>query len=103
MVTTACWGEFGRDTLNGGDGDDTLEGSVGFGSFSAFDTFVFEDNHGHDVILDFSQLTALTNMGDVTLASSQQGADVLIDTGSGNSILLENVLLGDLDAGDFTF
>ena len=45
-------------------------------------------------------------MGDIAsvlAASFQTGADVLIDTGGGNSILLQNVLLSDLDANDFIF
>ena len=41
---------------------------------------------------------------DFTLgAATQVGADVVIDTGSGNSILLTGVTLGDLDANDFIF
>ena len=110
----------GRDNLNGGRDDDLLDGGAnddvitgGLGN----DTFVFADGHGTDTITDFdalnaaekidlSAVSAITSIGDITNAGgagSQQGADVLIDTGGGNSILLLNVSLGDLDAGDFIF
>ena len=107
----------GLDNLLGGKGNDTLEGGAhndrltgGKGN----DTFVFNDNEGNDVVTDFNALnanekidvsgvTALASMADVTAAASQQGADVLIDTGGGNSILLEGVNLADLDASDFIF
>lgn len=36
-------------------------------------------------------------------ASVQQGTSVLIDTGNGDSILLENVQLSDLHLQDFMF
>ena len=112
----AIRGGLGDDTLNGGTGDDKLiGGTLGGGSNS--DTFVFADGDGNDTIVDFDALdpnekidlaavTAITNINDLTDpggAASQQGADVLIDTGGGNSILLLNVSLGDLDAGDFIF
>lgn len=98
----------GRDTLIGGEGNDTMEGN------SNADLFTFEDNHGQDVILDFaatvdneklefSALSTMNSYADVMAASVQQGAHVFIDTGNGNSILLENVLLSDLDVNDFVF
>ena len=98
----------GRDTLIGGEGNDTMEGN------SNADLFTFEDNHGQDVILDFaatvdneklefSALSTMNSYAEVMAASVQQGDHVLIDTGNGNSILLENVLLSDLDANDFVF
>ena len=98
----------GRDTLEGGEADDTLTRSKGS------DTFVFEDGNGNDVVTDFDALKAgeqidltgvngLNALAGVIAASVQQGADILIDTGGGNSILLLNVSLGDLDASDFIF
>lgn len=98
----------GYDTLIGGAGNDTMEGNVNA------DLFVFEDGHGADVILDFnatnngeklvfSELSTMNTYADVMTAAVQQGANVFIDTGSGNSILLEDVLLADLHATDFTF
>ena len=107
-------GNGGFDTLNGGTGDDRL-----LGNFNA-DTFVFEDGHGNDTIADFdefnqfekidlSAVTSINNLADLNLASdtegaaTQSGADVLITTSTGNTILVQNVLLADLDSNDFIF
>ena len=104
----------GADTITGGTGDDLLRGKSGP------DTFVFEDGHGNDTIedfratndaerIDFSGLSTINSLADLDVASAtlgaatQVGADVVIDTGSGNSILLTGVTLGDLDANDFIF
>lgn len=98
----------GFDTIIGGEGDDTMQGN-----FNA-DRFFFEDGHGNDVILDFeatsnaeklvfSDLSTMNSYAQVMAASEQQGAHVYIDTGNGNSILLENVALTDLHAEDFIF
>ena len=107
-----------NDTLYGGAGFDTLEGGAGNdtlqGDFNA-DRFVFSDGHGVDVITDFAALniyeridlagvSAIDDLSDLlSNHASQSGSDVLIDTGSGNSITLQNVLLADLDATDFMF
>ena len=126
------FGEVGNDLLEGGIGSDTLNGNAGFdtliggegddlllGRFNA-DLFVFEDGHGVDEIGDFaatnvfekidlSAITAITGLADLDLASAttgaatQVGANVLIDTGGGNSIQLTGVSLADLDASDFIF
>lgn len=107
-------GGSGFDTLFGGEGSDTLTGS-----FNA-DQFVFTDNHGADTItdfdatnefekIDFSGLSTLNSLAEVmgtgsgTAAATQVGNDVLIDTGSGSSILLQDVLYADLDGLDFIF
>jgi Ca2+-binding RTX toxin-like protein len=98
----------GFDTLIGGAGNDTMEGN-----FNA-DRFHFDEGHGDDVILDFeagndaeklvfTELATMNSYGDVMTAAVQQGADVLIDTGAGSSILLQDVSLLDLHAQDFLF
>ena len=97
----------GTDTLNGGAGDDILRGGA------QSDVFVFTDGHGNDVVqdfdafddaevIDFTGLSGISSFGDVAAVSSQQGADVVIDTGSGE-IIVTDVVLDDLDAGDFLF
>ncbi len=122
------FGGVGNDNLDGGEGTDSLYGGAGFdilnggtgndllvGNFNA-DTFVFDNGHGQDIIrdfdalsaaerIDFSNLSSMNNFGQVQGAMStvNGGADVLIDTGGGNSILLEGVSIGDLDASDFIF
>lgn len=107
-------GGSGFDTIIGGEGNDTMTGN-----FNA-DQFIFADGHGVDVItdfdanndfekIDFSDLTTMNTLADVlgtgsgTAAATQVGNDVLIDTGNGNTILLENVLYSNLDALDFNF
>ncbi|MEZ5715019.1 MAG: matrixin family metalloprotease [Paracoccaceae bacterium] len=116
-------GGAGDDTLQGGGGFDTLDGGTGddllSGNFNA-DTFVFADGHGQDSITDFEATNAAEkidlsaiegiagladlDLGSATLgAATQVGADVVIDTGDGNSITLLGVDLADLDASDFIF
>ncbi|MEO1137863.1 MAG: calcium-binding protein [Pseudomonadota bacterium] len=98
----------GRDTLDGGAGDDLLVGG------HQNDRFVFAEGHGNDTIadfeaqnsaekIDFSNVSTIDSISDALNASSQVGDDVMIDTGGENSILLENVDIGDLDADDFIF
>ena len=120
------WGGTGNDVLLAGPGDDELRGGAGFdqidggtgddqmwGNFNA-DVFIFADGHGSDRIMDFDALnpnekldftgvTAVSSFNDVQSASTQIGADLSIDTGNGNSILLTGVFLVDLDATDFLF
>lgn len=110
-------GEDGDDTLYGGSGFDTVVGGAGddilAGNFNA-DRFVFKDDHGHDVILDFDANNTLeridfafheqiVNYADVLNAMSQTGDDVIIITGANSSVLLESVDINLLDEGDFLF
>ncbi len=98
----------GFDLLVGGEGNDTLSGA-----FNA-DRFVFEDNHGNDMVMDFetnsrpeklvfSDHSTMNSLGDVLGASVQQGANVVIYTGAGSSVTLIDVQLSSLDAFDFIF
>ena len=111
-------GSFGHDTLDGGSGKDTLAGGDGddllTGGLQA-DLFVFTDGFGNDTIADFastwnaekidlSGVAAITGFTDLSNNHMNQvGSDVVIDDGAGNTITLENVGLGELDAGDFLF
>lgn len=96
----------GADTLVGGSGNDTLKGNSGG------DLFIFESGSGADVIsgfhagadeidvLDFSAL----GISFASLDIQQQGADTLITTPGGDSVLLSDVSPGDLVvADDFLF
>jgi len=102
-------GGLGFDTIEGGLGNDRLEGNANA------DTFLFADGHGDDTISDFdatnnaeridlSGISAINGYTDlVNNHLTQVGSDVLINTGGGNTILLRNVDLADLDANDFLF
>jgi|GEM_PF-1359966 len=92
-------GSTGNDVISGGTGTDTMSGGAGD------DVFVFEG--GTDVITDFEQgdimdlsATGLT-FGDISL--EQSGNNTLVDYGSGNTIILQDTLLTDIDSSDFTF
>ncbi|MDQ2090606.1 calcium-binding protein [Marimonas arenosa] len=120
-------GSGGHDTLYGGAGNDTLIGGLGFdrldggigndvliGGFNA-DRFVFADGHGDDTINDFDatnnsetiilrDVSAISDYADLAANHmTQVGANVVIDTGGGNSITLLKVDIADLGAGDFVF
>lgn len=97
----------GRDTLDGGGGNDRLTGNGGA------DTFIF--GRGRDTVTDFN---ANNGAEDVDLSHSSEITDftdlmsnhvsvvnggVLIDDLGGNSMLLDGVSLGNLDADDFLF
>ena len=120
------WGGAGLDTLIGGEGDDRLgggeaadllDGGTGndhmFGGGGA-DVFIFADGHGNDTIGDFDPfdaaeridltgVTAIGSLADVLSAAIVQGTGLLIDTGGGDSLLLDFVTPGDLFADDFLF
>src|SRR6185436_4931083 len=100
-------GQSGDDILSGGAGDDYLEGDAGI------DTFVYADNGGTDTIADYSHaqgdkidLTAVigvNSLADVQLIATQVGLNTRIDFGGGNTLTLNNVVLGNLTANDFIF
>ncbi|UWQ43455.1 calcium-binding protein [Leisingera aquaemixtae] len=102
-------GGLGRDTLTGGTGNDVLTGG------KLADIFVFSDGDGQDTIRDFAaalsgekiDLSGVESIGrfegELSSLLTQQGENVLIDFGNGDSILLKNVELTDLGADDFLF
>ena len=117
------WGGNQNDTLDGGTGIDTLVGGKQNDRLiggADDDLFVFVDGDGVDVIVDFDALSAaekldlsgvsaIANLAALNLgnpnagAATQVGADVVINTGGGNSVTLLGVNLGDLDGSDFIF
>ncbi|WP_275789325.1 beta strand repeat-containing protein [Pararhizobium gei] len=95
------WGHAGADILTGGAGADQ---------------FVFNKGDGKDIITDFaatgsihdrldlSGLDSITSYADlVSNHMTRSGSDVFINGLNGDSILLKNVTLAALDAGDFLF
>jgi Ca2+-binding RTX toxin-like protein len=99
-------GQAGDDRLIGLGGNDKLTGGAGN------DTFVFNTaNFGADVITDFGVsgddaiefgTSIFADYAAVQAAMTQVGADVLI-TSSEGSILIKNMTVGGLSAGDFAF
>ncbi len=101
-------GQGGEDFLEGGAGDDWMQGGRNA------DIFVFDDNHGRDVIRDFnarntnekidlSAHSGFDTFQDVRDAAYQKNKHTVIDTGGGDQIFLSFVRLNDLDASDFIF
>ncbi len=112
-------GESGSDKLSGGDGADKLIGGAGTDILSGqggIDTFVFTAKYGIDTIKDFdaigsdhdfidlSGLASITGFADLKAHHmTTVGTSVVIDGGNGDKLILENVKLANLDAGDFLF
>lgn len=105
-------GGAGADRLYGGAGDDRLDGGTGndiYQGDAGADRFMFKRHHGSDRITDFTQgedVIDLRYLGEggikrvANLEMSQQGADVLINTGLGE-IWLTDTSLSDMDGSDF--
>lgn len=99
----------GRDRLDGGVGDDTMLGGNGD------DRFVF--SAGNDLIIDFnaasnrekidlSDVASINSFQELTqnyLSEAVLSGYAVIDDGSGNTLTLNGVSIGDLDQGDFIF
>jgi Ca2+-binding RTX toxin-like protein len=112
-------GSFGFDSLNGGTGADNLQGSTGNDTVTGGggdDVFLFALGDDNDVYTDFiagagtDDVIELSGFGaafdefsEVFAAASQQGANVVIDFGGGDTITLLNTTLGDLHEDDFIF
>jgi serralysin len=102
----------GNDILRGGAGDDYLIGHAGrdvlHGGAGA-DTFFFAKGHGRDTILDFEAGTdtiafsasLFDKVADIFDSARQTGDGVVIKY-DGGRLLLEDVNLNQLSAGDFS-
>lgn len=99
------FGGRGNDTLNGGNRNDTLTGGTGE------DTFVFEENSGRDVIVDFRSGhdvidvsgIGVENFDDIEMATQDKNWGSKIDFGGGDKLILLGVDESTLDASDFLF
>jgi len=97
------------DWISGDAGGNLLDGGGGS------DRFVFYDGHGfdringfdaldHDEVIDLSAVSAITSFADlVNNHMTQQGSDVVIDTGAGQISLTATNLADLLDGNDFVF
>ena len=100
-------GGAGDDILTGGQGSDFIDGGLGS------DTLIFRQGDGADTVQNFEGGAGIGDVLDLTdfglsvdvdgipLGAIQQDADVLIDLGGGDSILLLQTQLSLLDADDF--
>lgn len=107
-------GGAGIDSLSGGDGNDLLTGGFGDDVLTGgrgSDVFIFGTGFGHDVLSDFKPVeddirlvgTGLTSFSDVLAHSVQVGANIVITTGSGDSLQLNNLQISALQSTDFLF
>ncbi|WDI32469.1 calcium-binding protein [Hyphococcus flavus] len=100
----------GNDTLFGGGQNDLITGGAGN------DTFLYNAGNDIDVITDFvagagtEDVIELSNFGanfdtfaEVMAAASDDGTDTTIDFGSGDRIVLYDVVVADLHQNDFVF
>ena len=110
----SLFGNAGNDTLLGGNGSDVLNGGWGNDVMTGGhngDTFVFDNNFGHDTITDFSSgngehidlsaVTGIANISDLVAHHLQTDAGTgfaLIVDGT-NSILLEGITVADIGIG----
>ncbi|MEM8686310.1 MAG: calcium-binding protein [Pseudomonadota bacterium] len=108
-------GSDGDNLLNGGGGNDVLSGGLGNDALlggEGIDTFVFVDNFGVDVILDFyahpsgekvdlSAVSEITDFDDLknNHLVTEEGSAVIVD--GQNKIVLKNVQVSDLDVDNF--
>ena len=105
---------FVLDDFAGGDGDDTIEGGAtddmltgGAGA----DTFVFDQDSGHDTITDFSKtegdkidlsaFTDITSLSDLRGFQADDAAVIFLGFNGGGTITLKGVQLSELEASDF--
>jgi hypothetical protein len=96
-------GGTGNDYIDGRQGNDTLTGGGGN------DTFVMDAGVGHDTITDFNSADLIdvsaffSNFAGVQAASSQQGANTVIQLGASGTLTLNNTAMASLQASEFSF
>jgi hypothetical protein len=111
-MSLAIHGGAGNDTIIGGGSNDWIDGSRGNDTLTGVaghDTFVMDQGVGNDVITnldtagDIIDVSAFfSSFAAVQAAAIQQGANTVIQLGSG-SLTLDNVSVGALQARDFSF
>ncbi|MCV9963080.1 hypothetical protein OIU34_14315 [Pararhizobium sp. BT-229] len=93
------WGHAGADILTGGTGADQFVFNTGDGKDTITDFAATGSSHD---VLDLTGLAGISDYKDLVQHHMKQvGADVLIDGLNGDSILLKNLKMTALDAGDF--
>jgi len=93
-------GASGSQTIDGGAGDDVLIGGGGA------DTFVVHRGGGSDLITDFGsddvvRLDSFSSFDDLLAHAVQDGGDVRVDMGGGESLVLADTDIGSLQQSQF--
>ncbi|NKJ37686.1 family 16 glycosylhydrolase [Rhizobium sp. SG570] len=95
-------GGSGSQTIDGGAGNDVLTGGGGA------DTFIVTKGNGSDLITDFStddkvrlNQYGLTSFDQVVSHTSQDGANLHLDLGNGESLVFANKTVADLHENQF--
>ncbi len=105
-------GDAGNDLLEGGDDDDALFGGAGNNTLTggAGDDDFVSQGEGTDTITDFAKgdeifldTTLFPDFAAVMADATQVGANVVINTGNGNTLTINNLQLSALAAEDFRF
>ena len=107
-------GGLGNDVLNGGNGNDVLNGGLGNDTLTGGngnDYFLFGVGFGQDTVTDFQKGDHIVfddqvfaNFAQVLASNPQQvGSNVVITDVGGDTLTLQNVSLGSLQASDFLF
>jgi beta-glucanase (GH16 family) len=101
-VDNIITGGSGRQTIDGGAGNDVLIGGGGA------DTFIFTKGNGSDLIVDFGSddtvrlnKYALTSFDQVLDHVTQEGANLRLDLGGGESVVFANKTVADLHSNQF--
>lgn len=91
-----------RQTIDGGAGNDVLTGGGGA------DTFIISKGNGTDLITDFGADDTIrldgygvTSFDQLISQSSQQGSDLWLNLGNGESVVLANKTADDISADQF--
>ncbi len=93
-------GASGSQTINGGAGNDVLTGGGGA------DTFVIDRGNGSDLITDFGsddvvRLDSFSSFAQLLSHAKQDGSNVRLDIGGGESLVFANTQMSALKANQF--
>lgn len=119
VTLSKYWDDFnggkGNDIIHGGAGNDRIGGGPGFDDLfgdAGKDTFVFRTGDNQDTIRDWHNGDKVNLQGVANITSwndlinnhmAQDGADVMINAGHGDRLVIENTHISELGSDDFLF